>query len=121
MASYVRLDDARIEEMLKDEHGPVGQFLDSITKRMEAVAIMRVPVRVGNVWSEATTTARPPGYTKASIGRRIGHHGGTGGLYGSVNAAGNPTYFLEHQPDGAVQMHSRHPFLTTSLWEAEVF
>lgn len=118
MAENVELDDAQIEAMLNDEEGPVGDFLNSITKRMEAVAVMRAPVREGNVWNEMSTNARPPGYLKASIGRRIGHHGGTGGLYGSVNAAGNPTYFLEAP---AVQMHSKHPFLTTALWEAEVF
>lgn len=118
MANEVRLDDAQIDAMLRDEEGPVGQFLDSATKRMEAVAVMRVPVREGNVWREATTNARPPGYTKANIGRRIGHHGGTGGLYGSVNAPGNPTYFLEAP---AAQMHSKHPFLSSALWEFEVF
>lgn len=113
----VQLDDAKIDDTLTSEDGPVGEWLDQMTKRMEAVSAVKAPVRSpGSVWNEATTSAAPIGWTKANIGRRIARYR-NGELYGSVNAPAHPTIFLEYpRVDRA-----KHPFLSTALWSFEVF
>jgi hypothetical protein len=114
----VELDDAEIEEAMSGDHGLVHDFLDALTKRMEEIAIPKAPVRApGSVWNEETTSAAPIGWTKASIQRRIGRHRGSGGLYGSINAAGHAAIFLEKPRVN----REKEPFLTTALWEVEIF
>jgi hypothetical protein len=110
-------DETGIEDVLSGDDGLVHKFLDQMTKRMEAVAAAKAPVRSpGSVWNEATTTAAPPGYTKASIGRRIARYKNSG-LYGSVNAPAHPSIFLEYPREDRV----KQPFLSTALWTFEVF
>jgi hypothetical protein len=113
----VQLDDAKIDETLTATDGPVGEWLDQMTKRMEAVAAAIAPVRrPGSVWNEATTTAAPIGWTKSHIGRRVARYK-NGELYGSINAPGHPAIFLEYPRVDRV----KQPFLTTALWSFEVF
>lgn len=113
----VRLDDAAIDETLTSKDGPVGEWLDQMTKRMEAVAAAKAPVRrPGSVWNEATTSAAPMGWTKSHIGRRVAKYK-NGELYGSINAPAHPAIFLEYPRVDRV----KQPFLTTALWSFEVF
>lgn len=114
--NLVELNDFEIEQTLSGDDGPVHEFLDSLTKRMEAIAVMKAPVRTGNVWNEETTSAAPMGWTKANIQRRIARHS-SGGLYGSVNAPAHAAIFLEKPRVD----REKEPFLTTALWEMEVF
>ncbi len=111
-ASRTILNDAEITHLLNDIDGPVGQMLLRMAEDMARVARAKVRVREGNVWSEATTTARPPGFTKAGIHAVVGHSA-AGDLFGSANAPADPTIFLEKR---ARQMHKAYPFLTTGLW-----
>lgn len=107
----VHLDDSAITALMRDPFGPVGRLLFEKATEGFAIAQGIVPVRHGNVWSEATTSASPEGFTKASLHPKLGST--SRGLYGSVNAAFEPTVFLEKP---AEQMHFARPFLTTTLW-----
>lgn len=106
----VRLDDAAITDLLTNPRGPVGELLAELSERAAAVARATVRVRSGRGGS----TAYPPGYTLESIHPVLAR--GSYGLYGGVNAAEDPTVFLE---DPAEQMHGKYPFLTTGLWSLE--
>jgi hypothetical protein len=112
--STFKLNEAEVTWVLEDPDGPVGDYLRKTTEEMAAIARARVPVRRGNVWSERTTSARKPGFTKSSIHTVMGR-GASGSLWGSVNAEANPGLWLEF---GAEQMHHRHPFLSTALFTA---
>lgn len=112
----IELDDAEIENVLSGDDGPVHKLLEDITRHMKEIAFAKAPVRVGNVWNEVTTSAAPPGWTKAGMQTRVAHHS-SGGLYGSVNAPAHAAIFLEYP---RVDRH-KEPFLTTALWDTQVF
>lgn len=103
-----------IEEMLNDIHGPVGKILREVSDRMAMIAVANAPVNTR--YSPFSTTQFPPGYTKVRTRMKVSHDT-RGKLYGGVNAPHDPTVFLEYGEKGAAQMHSKHPFLTTALWE----
>ena len=116
MTNHVIILDQEVRALLDDPAGPVGEFLRAVAEEVAMIARANAPVRVGNVWSERTTTARPPGFTKAGIHTAMGHHP-TGSLWASANAPAEPTLFLEYAEG---RMHMPHPFLTTALWLAPV-
>jgi hypothetical protein len=105
-------DDQEIYELLNAADGPVGQLIFELSARAAAVATAVVRVRTGRGGS----TARPPGFTKASIRVHFPAWGSLGLIYGGVNAAADPTIFLEYP---AIQYHEAHPFLTTGLFSLE--
>jgi hypothetical protein len=106
----IRWDPAAFEELLDSPEGPVGQLLIELSDQVAAAARDAVRVRETPTWSRRSN-AREPGFTRATIRSHLGR--GAYGLYGGVNAAADPSIFLE-QP--ASQMHRRYPFLTTGLW-----
>lgn len=116
MTGRLHLDRAAMDVMLNDPAGPVGQLIAELSG--QAAQIARSAVRVREVPGTRRTragrhsTARPPGYTKARIVVHGPVVGSRGGLYGGVNAPGNPGIFLEHP---AEQMSRKYPFLTTAL------
>lgn len=111
----IDLDDAAITALLTDPAGPVGELIAELSGQAAAVARIVVHVRPGTprsgAWS-ARSTARPPGFTRASIRVHGPVIGSGGGLYGGVNAAADPAVFLEYP---AEQMYESYPFLTTAL------
>lgn len=112
-------DDAALAGLLNDPAGPVGQLIAELSERGAVVA--RAEVRVRQIPGTRRTragrnsTAHPPGYTRDSIHVHGPVLGSRGGLYGGVNSAGSPTFFLEAEPDGAEQMTRRYPFMSTAL------
>lgn len=116
MSGRLHLDRAAMDAMLNDPAGPVGQLVAELSA--QAAQIARASVRVRGVPGTRRTragrhsSARPPGFTKASIVVHGPVVGSRGGLYGGVNAAGNPGIFLEYP---AEQMTRKYPFLTTAL------
>lgn len=116
MSFLFRLRPGAAEELLNDPAGPVGQLVADLSE--QAAQIARASVQVRRVPGTRRTragrhsTARPPGYTRASIVVHGPVVGSLGGLYGGVNAAGNPGIFLEYP---AEQMTRKYPFLTTAL------
>jgi hypothetical protein len=114
MAEEVQViwDDKEIYDLLNSADGPVGQLILELSERAAAVATSVVRVRTGRGGS----TARPPGFTKASIKVHFPAWGTLGLIYGGVNAAADPTIFLEYP---AEQMKHAYPFLTTGLFSLE--
>ena len=119
--SLLVFNDAAINGMLTDPDGPVGQLVAELSER--GVQVARSVVRVRDVPGTRRTragrnsTARPPGFTKASIHVHGPVRGSRGGLYGGGNSAADPTIFLE---DPASQMSRRYPFMTTGLDSLEI-
>ena len=115
MSQVIRWHEAALEEELNSIDGPVGRLIMELSD--QAALIARAAVRVRNVPGDRRhragrgSTASPPGFTKASIRTHIAR-GSLGGLYGGVNAAGNPGLFLEYP---ASQMDRKYPFLTVAL------
>lgn len=103
-----------LEAMLNDIHGPVGKILRDVSDRMAMIAVANAPVNTR--YSPFSTTQFPPGYTKVRTRMKVSYDT-RGKLYGGVNAPHDPTVFLEKDPNGASQMDSKHPFLTTALWQ----
>jgi hypothetical protein len=105
-------DDKAVFDLLNSADGPVGELILELSERAAAVAkaVVRVRTQRGG-W-----TARPPGFTKASIKVHFPAWGSLGLLYGGVNSAADPTIFLEYP---AEQMHQAYPFLTTGLFSLE--
>ncbi len=111
----IRWDDKAVFDLLNSADGPVGQLIGELSDRAATVA--RAVVRVRRPRGEGpNSTARPPGFTKASIRSHFPAWGTLGLIYGGVNAAADPTIFLEMP---AEQMHERYPFLTTGLFSLE--
>jgi len=114
----IRWHEQAIQEELNSVDGPVGRLIAELSA--EAAQIARSMVRVRNVPGDRRhragrgSSARVPGFTKASIAVHGPVRGSLGGLYGGVNAAGNPSIFLEYP---AEQMDRKYPFLTTALDE----
>ena len=110
------IDDAALEDLLNSPDGLVGQLIAELDEQAAAVARADVPVRKipGDRRHRAGrgSSARPPGYTKASSVVHGPVVGSRGGLYGGVNAPADPAIFLERP---ARQMSRRYPFLTTGL------
>jgi hypothetical protein len=113
----VHLDHDAVYEMLNDPDGMVGHMQLELSEQAADVARGAVHVRPGTPRSRAgrNSTARPPGFTKADI--RVHMDIGEWGLYGGVNAAADPTVYLE---DPARQMYRPYPFLTTGLDSLEL-
>jgi len=115
----VTISQKAVDELMRDEHGPVGDLMRELADQMATVAREKVRVRVyGRHRTGRTSNARLPGYTKAHISSTVGHsklHGGI--LFGGAEAPGNPGIFLEAP---AEQMHEKYPFLTTGLWSVHV-
>ena len=112
----VRLNDAAIEEMLMDPVGPVGVMLAEMSEQIVTVAVAVVPVRDPATRDRRkragrNSSARPPGFTKASI-HAHGPVRGIFNLYAGANAAADPAIFLEQPAD---QLDRKYPFLTTGL------
>jgi hypothetical protein len=114
MANDVSISEAAVQALLDDEHGMVGRFLQDLADQMATVARATVPVRTTPTWS-SRSNARPPGFTKAAIRTRMGHHP-SGALWASANAPADPALFLE---EPAEQLHRKYPFLTTGLWSLQ--
>lgn len=115
-------NDAVIHDMLNDPYGPVGQLVGELSQRGVTVARSVVHVRDPNTKDRRkragrNSTARPPGFTKASIHVHGPVVGSRGGLYGGGNSAADPTVFLE---DPASQMYQKYPFMTTGLDSLEI-
>jgi hypothetical protein len=112
----IRWHEAAIQEELNSVDGPVGRLIAELSA--EAARIARSVVRVRNVPGDRrhragrTSNARPPGFLKADIRVHGPVRGSLGGLYGGVNAAADPSIFLEYP---ASQMDRKYPFLTTAL------
>jgi hypothetical protein len=112
----VRWDDAALDDLLMDPAGPVGQMLAEMSARIVTVAVAVVPVRDPATRDRRKragrdSTARPPGFTRASITPH-GPVRGIFNLYAGANAAADPAIFLELPAD---QMNRKYPFLTTGL------
>jgi hypothetical protein len=113
--SRFRLNQAELEELLNSPAGPVGKLLAELADKGAVIA--RGAVRVRSVPGTRRTragrgsSARPPGFTKASI-HSHGPVRGQLGLYASVNAQADPAVFLETP---AQQLTRSYPFLTTAL------
>ena len=120
MTVYLSWDDTAIEDLFNDPAGPLGQLIGELSQRAAAVARATVHVRAvpgtRRIRAGRNSTARPPGFTRADI-RVHGPVRGQYGLYGGVNAAADPTIFLEHP---AIQMTRGYPFLTTGLDSLEI-
>lgn len=112
MATEVDLNESSIGLFLNDPGGPVGDLLFEMATEGEGTAKGLAPVREGNVWNEETTSARPPGFTKASIHAKRGVSQ-AGNLYGSVNVEADPGIFLSFP---AKQLHRTWIFMHTALW-----
>jgi hypothetical protein len=116
----LNLDDAEIFELLNSEDDMVGALVEELSERAAAVA--RARVRVRHQLSRAarhasrSLTARPPGFTLASIHTQV-YRDANGLLYGGVRAAENASIFLENP---AKQMKEKYPFLTTALDSLEL-
>jgi hypothetical protein len=115
MAGYINWNDSAFDELLNSVDGPVGQMVLELS--VQAADVARKVVRVRNPATRQGragrhSTARAPGFTRADIRVHGPVRGSLGGVYGGVNAAADPTIFLE-QP--ASQMSRPYPFLTTGL------
>ncbi len=118
--SRVEWDDAALEELLRSTDGPVGRFLTEKSMEMTARAEARAPVKKPKnySWGLLSSTAQPSGYLKSSIRSRVGHTY-TGSLFGSTEAAYDPTIFLED--GGGRHGHAeRIPFMTEALYSMTI-
>jgi hypothetical protein len=115
----VIISQEAIDELMRDENGPVGDLMRDLARQMATVAREKVAVRVpGSQRTGRTSSARAPGFTKSHITYTVGHsklHNGY--VFGGAEAPGNPGIFLEAP---AVQMEDTHPFLTTGLWSVHL-
>jgi len=116
--SDVSISQEKVDELMRDIEGPVGDLMRNLSRQMAETARIKVHVRVpGTQRTGRTSSARSPGYTRAHITSTVGHsklHGGI--VFGGAEAPGNPGIFLEAP---AEQMHHKYPFLTTGLWAVE--
>lgn len=114
MSDEVTIDQKSVDELLRDERGPVGDLMHELASQIAAVAREKAPVRVPRRFKTGrTSSARAPGYLRANIESKVGHartHGDI--LFGGADAPEDPGLFLELP---AEQMHEKHPFLTTGL------
>ncbi len=119
----VVISQQEIDELLRDEHGPVGDLMRDLATQMADVAREKVRVRgvrgrFGQHPTGRTSNAQSPAYTKRNITSTVGHsklHNGY--VFGGAEAPGNPGIFLEAP---AEQMHEKYPFLTTGLWSVHL-
>lgn len=122
----VHIDQDQVDELMRDENGPVGDLMKDLARQMEDIARAKAPVlSMRNVRSARSTalvsregTVKTPGYLKRNITSTVGHsklHNGY--LFAGANAPGDPGIFLE---EPAPQMHEKHPFLTTGLWDVQI-
>ena len=117
MSLVIKWREDRLDELLRSPDGPVGRLIAELSEQVAMIARQNAPVRDPATRNRrrragVNSTARPPGFTKASIRVHGPVRGSQGGLYGGVNAAGSPTFFLEAP---AEQMDRKYPFLTTAL------
>lgn len=115
----LNLDDSEIFELLNSEDDMVGDLIGELSERAAAVARARVHVRhqlSRTARASRSLTARPPGFTLASIRTHV-YRDDSGLLYGGVRAAESASVFLE---DPAKQMKEKYPFLTTGLDSLEL-
>lgn len=114
----VEISQEAVNELLRDINGPVGDLMRQIANQIAASARAHAPVRTGNVWSNRSSGAKKPGYTKENITTTVGHSVlNDGVVFGGANAPGDPTFFLQKP---AEQMHHKYPFLTDALWSVRV-
>lgn len=122
----VTISQQAVDELMRDEEGPVGDLMRQIADQIAAVARVKAPIlNARNVRSLRSTALRSadgtiklPGYTKRNITTTVGHavtHDDY--LFAGANAPGDPGIFLEAP---AEQMHEKHPFLTTGLWAVNI-
>ena len=110
----VHIDQVALDELLNSPDGPVGRFLLELSE--QAATVARGAVRVRSTPSRSPrSNSAPPGFTLASIRPHVAWDS-RGRIYGGVNAAFDPSIFLEHP---AIQMHREYPFLTTGLYSLE--
>lgn len=119
--SDVEISQKAVDELMRDEDGPVGLLMRELANQTAAVAREKVRVRIpGSDRTGRTSDAKPPGYTKARITTTVGHSATHGGVvFGGANAPGNPGLFLELPADQIADRAHKFPFLTTgldSLW-----
>lgn len=117
--SEVVISQEEVDALMRDIDGPVGDLMRDLSKQIADVAREKVRVRIpGTQRTGHSSSAKPPGYTKANITSTVGHsklHGGI--VFGGAEAPGNPGIFLEAP---AEQMHDKYPFLTTGLWSVSL-
>jgi len=119
--STVHIDDRAVFEMLNTIDGPVGRYLLGLSEQAADIARSVVRVREKRSGrrrpgSRIGNTARPPGFTKASIHTDM-YWDAQGLIYGGVAADFAMTVFLETP---AQQMHDRYPFLSTAIETLEL-
>lgn len=115
----INLDESEIFELLNSEDDMVGHLVEELSERVASVARARVHVRrqlARAARAGRSLTARPPGFTLASIHTQV-YRDESGLLYGGVRAAESASVFLE---DPAKQMKEKYPFLTTGLDSLEL-
>lgn len=115
--SYIKWDEAALENLLNSPDGPVGQLLEDLAARATSVAKANAPVQKPQnySWGKKRSTSSMPwsgGYTKARIAPHMGYTR-AGVLFSGVNAPLQPTLFLEKP---AKQLHHKYPFMTTALY-----
>lgn len=123
MAQQVNISQHDIDELMRDEEGPVGDLMRDLAQQMADVARIKVRIRgVRGIFGQhptgRTSNANSPAYTKRHITSTVGHsklHNEY--LFAGAEAPGNPGIFLEAP---AEQMHDKYPFLTTGLWSVQL-
>lgn len=117
--SEVVISQEAVDALMRDIDGPVGDLMRHLSRQIAEVAREKVRVRVpGTHRTGRSSSAKPPGYTKAHITSTVGHsklHQGF--VFGGAEAPGHPGIFLEAP---AEQMHDKYPFLTTGLWSVSL-
>lgn len=121
MTDQVDISQVAVDELMRDEAGPVGDLMHELAIQTATVARAKVRVRDPRAnRTGRTSDAKPPGYTKARITSIVGHSATHGGVvFGGANAPGNPSLFLELPADQIADRDHKFPFLTTgldSLW-----
>lgn len=121
--AVVLLDSAAMDDMLQSPDGLVGTYINGLAVQMGYAARAGAPSKApeNESWHPAKSTSypsakwpEPAGGLKASIKSVLGYNK-AGQLYGGVNAAYGPTFFLTRP---ARQIHRQYTFMTDALYGA---
>lgn len=120
----VEIDPTTCEEFFTSDDSPLVGLLRDLMEQMVSLTRAKAPVMdPKQVWSHKSSGfqnasgIKGPGYTKRNITGKIGHVKQNDFLFAGADAPGDPTFFLEAPSE---QMHSRNPFLTSTLDEIQL-
>lgn len=120
--AVVIFDNTEMDDMLRSPDGLVGRYINGLAVQMGFAARAKAPSKSpeNESWLPAKSTSypsakwpTPEGGLRSSIKSVFGYNK-AGNMYGGVNAAYGPTFFLTRP---ARQIHREYTFMTDALYE----